>query len=41
MKKLVSLLLALLMLLSCFAAFAEEEAATDVRNLIGDGANTI
>lgn len=40
MKKLVSAVLALLMLLACLTAFAEEPA-TDERNLIGDGANTI
>ncbi|MGI6174432.1 MAG: ABC transporter substrate-binding protein [Christensenellales bacterium] len=39
MKKLVCLLIALVMLLAMFPAFAEEQ--TDVRNLIGDGANTI
>lgn len=39
MKKLVSLLLAVLMVLACCPVFAEE-AANEV-NLIGDGANTV
>ena len=39
MKKLLSLVLVLTMLLTCCVAFAEE--ATNETNLIGDGANTI
>ena len=39
MKKLLSLVLVLMMLLTCCVAFAEE--ATNETNLIGDGANTI